>query len=179
MLLAFTNKARSEYLLGRARKYGVNILVQILCSLSVLQLSLSGIQINVPFFQSNSRTKVPPSSSTPVSSAQSLRSQLNSLARPVNYPNDIIRALFSKPNSKIASSSTDKLSHASKIDPQAHNSLLKPNSQLDHALTNSAAHGLPAIAISPLQGQYLAIQCQLINAKTVLEIGTLGGYSTI
>jgi predicted O-methyltransferase YrrM len=44
---------------------------------------------------------------------------------------------------------------------------------------NSAENGLPAITISPLQGQYLAIQCQLINAKSVLEVGTLGGYSTI
>ena len=77
------------------------------------------------------------------------------------------------------SSSNDKLSQASKIDAQARSSLLKPNSKLDNALTNSAANGLPAITISPLQGQYLAIQCQLIGAKSVLEIGTLGGYSTI
>ena len=73
----------------------------------------------------------------------------------------------------------DKLHHASKIDAQARTSLLKPNPQLDQALTNSAAAGLPAITISPLQGQFLAIQCRLINAKSVLEIGTLGGYSTI
>ncbi|RFU35577.1 hypothetical protein B7463_g837, partial [Scytalidium lignicola] len=77
------------------------------------------------------------------------------------------------------SSSTDKLHQASKIDGQARNSFLKPSPQLDHALANSAANGLPAITISALQGQYLAIQCQLINAKSVLEIGTLGGYSTI
>lgn len=77
------------------------------------------------------------------------------------------------------SPSTDKLSQASKIDAQARTSLLKPNPRLDHALTNSAANGLPTITISDLQGQYLAIQCQLIKAKSVLEIGTLGGYSTI
>ena len=41
------------------------------------------------------------------------------------------------------------------------------------------ANGLPAITISDLQGQYLALQCRLINARSVLEIGTLGGYSTI
>lgn len=74
---------------------------------------------------------------------------------------------------------SDKLHQASKIDAQARSSLLKPNSQLENALTNSSANGLPPITISPLQGQYLAIQCQLINAKSVLEIGTLGGYSTI
>ena len=79
----------------------------------------------------------------------------------------------------MSSSSADKLHQARKIDAQARNSLLKPNPQLDHALAHSAANGLPAITISDLQGQYLAIQCQLINAKSVLEIGTLGGYSTI
>jgi predicted O-methyltransferase YrrM len=76
-------------------------------------------------------------------------------------------------------SSADKLHQASTIDAQARTSLLKPDPQLDHALANSTANGLPAITISDLQGQYLAIQCQLINAKSVLEIGTLGGYSTI
>ena len=69
--------------------------------------------------------------------------------------------------------------HLANIDAQACSSLLKANPQLDHALKNSSANGLPPISISPLQGQYLAIQCQLINAKSVLEIGTLGGYSTI
>ena len=78
-----------------------------------------------------------------------------------------------------ASSSTGLLHQASRVDAQARTSLLRPDPQLDHALTNSAANGLPPIAISDLQGQYLAIQCQLINAKSVLEIGTLGGYSTI
>lgn len=76
-------------------------------------------------------------------------------------------------------SSSDKLSQAIKIDTQAQKSLLVPNPQLDHALSNSTANGLPPITISALQGQYLAIQCRLINAKSVLEIGTLGGYSTI
>ena len=77
-------------------------------------------------------------------------------------------------------SSLDNLLHqASKVDTQARTSLLRPNRQLDHARTNSAANGLPAITISDLQGQYLALQCRLINARSVLEIGTLGGYSTI
>ena len=77
------------------------------------------------------------------------------------------------------SSSADLLHQASKVDAQARTSLLRPNRQLEHALTNSAANGLPAITISDLQGQYLALQCRLINARSVLEIGTLGGYSTI
>jgi predicted O-methyltransferase YrrM len=75
--------------------------------------------------------------------------------------------------------SAEVLQHARIIDAQAASSLLKPNKQLDSALANSKAKGLPDITISELQGQYLAVQCKLINAKSVLEIGTLGGYSTI
>lgn len=50
---------------------------------------------------------------------------------------------------------------------------------LKHALSNSAKNGLPPISVSPSQGKFLKIQCQLQNAKNILEIGTLGGYSTI
>lgn len=72
-----------------------------------------------------------------------------------------------------------KFDTVAEIDNVARNSLLKPNSKLDNAVSHAAKSGLPPIAISPLQGQYLTIQCQLINAKNVLEVGTLGGYSTI
>lgn len=61
----------------------------------------------------------------------------------------------------------------------ARKNLLEPNQQLDNAIAKSQENNLPKITVSPLQGQFLAIQCQLIGAKTVLEIGTLGGYSTI
>ncbi|KAH7116755.1 O-methyltransferase-like protein family 3 [Dendryphion nanum] len=50
---------------------------------------------------------------------------------------------------------------------------------LTHALTNSANKNLPDIAVSPSQGKFLKLQAQIARAKSVLEIGTLGGYSTI
>ncbi|KAE9381211.1 S-adenosyl-L-methionine-dependent methyltransferase [Stipitochalara longipes BDJ] len=78
-----------------------------------------------------------------------------------------------------ASPTTGYLEQAYKIDDLAHTSLLRPNPKLDHAISNSKANGLPDITVTKLQGQFLAVQCQLIGAKTVLEIGTLGGYSTI
>jgi len=53
------------------------------------------------------------------------------------------------------------------------------SSALSHAAELARSNGLPDIAVSPLQGQYLALQCRLINAKHVLEVGTLGAYSTI
>jgi predicted O-methyltransferase YrrM len=43
---------------------------------------------------------------------------------------------------------------------------------------NTAAH-LPAIDVSPMQGRLLRILAQSIGAKRILEIGTLGGYSTL
>ncbi|KAI5371164.1 Putative class I-like SAM-dependent O-methyltransferase [Septoria linicola] len=50
---------------------------------------------------------------------------------------------------------------------------------LNFAAKNQKAAGLPDIAVSPLQGKFLALQCMLLNAKNALEVGTLGGYSTI
>jgi len=50
---------------------------------------------------------------------------------------------------------------------------------LDAALADSAAAGLPAIGVSPAQGRLLALLAQMCSARTILEVGTLGGYSTI
>jgi predicted O-methyltransferase YrrM len=46
-------------------------------------------------------------------------------------------------------------------------------------LADSDAAGLPAIAVSPLQGRSLQQLARMIGARRILEIGTLGGYSTI
>jgi predicted O-methyltransferase YrrM len=50
---------------------------------------------------------------------------------------------------------------------------------LEAALAASQAAGLPAIAVTPPQGKLLHLLAQLIGARRILEIGTLGGYSTI
>lgn len=62
---------------------------------------------------------------------------------------------------------------------KAQDDLVKSTEQLDRAISTSKANGLPAIAIGSAQGSFLSILCQLRGAKNVLEIGTLGGYSTI
>ncbi|CAK5284902.1 unnamed protein product [Mycena citricolor] len=63
---------------------------------------------------------------------------------------------------------------------QYHNSFLLPaDTVLDNALKNSAAHGLPDIAVSAAQGKFLSLLVRSIGAKKILEVGTLGGYSTI
>ncbi|PAD92423.1 methyltransferase [Shouchella clausii] len=50
---------------------------------------------------------------------------------------------------------------------------------LDAALANNRQKGLPAIDVSPTQGKLLTLLARMKGAKRVLEIGTLGGYSTI
>lgn len=50
---------------------------------------------------------------------------------------------------------------------------------LESALRESDAAGLPAIAVSVPQGKLLYLLGQLCHARRILEIGTLGGYSTI
>ncbi|CAL9551303.1 Catechol O-methyltransferase [Streptomyces sp. enrichment culture] len=54
-----------------------------------------------------------------------------------------------------------------------------PDEALAAALRESDAAGLPPIAVSPLQGKLLRLLARLQGARRVLEIGTLGGYSTI
>ncbi|HTT16359.1 MAG TPA: O-methyltransferase [Thermoplasmata archaeon] len=50
--------------------------------------------------------------------------------------------------------------------------------ELEATLAASASAGLPAIQVSPLQGRLLHLLARLGNARRILEIGTLGGYST-
>jgi predicted O-methyltransferase YrrM len=57
--------------------------------------------------------------------------------------------------------------------------LVPPDPALDAALAASDAAGLPRIAVSPNQGKLLNLLARLVGARNILEIGTLGGYSTI
>ncbi|HEY1939802.1 MAG TPA: O-methyltransferase [Candidatus Angelobacter sp.] len=50
---------------------------------------------------------------------------------------------------------------------------------LEEALASSEAAGLPAISVSPTQGKLLHLLARMQSAQNILEIGTLGGYSTI
>ena len=50
---------------------------------------------------------------------------------------------------------------------------------LASALADSVAAGLPAINVSPNQGKFLHLLARIQGARSILEIGTLGGYSTI
>jgi predicted O-methyltransferase YrrM len=51
--------------------------------------------------------------------------------------------------------------------------------KLDAALAANEKAGLPAIDVTRLQGKFLELLVRIAGAKRILEIGTLGGYSTI
>ncbi|MGI0131280.1 MAG: O-methyltransferase [Thermoplasmata archaeon] len=57
--------------------------------------------------------------------------------------------------------------------------LLPPDPALERALRESAAAGLPQIQVSPPQGKLLELLARIRGTRKILEIGTLGGYSTI
>lgn len=60
------------------------------------------------------------------------------------------------------------------------NGLLIPSDRvLEAALRASAEAGLPPIQVSPPQGKFLHVLVRSLNASRILEIGTLGGYSSI
>lgn len=57
--------------------------------------------------------------------------------------------------------------------------LVGADAPLEAALAANAAAGLPAIDVSPPQGKLLHILARSIGARRILEVGALGGYSTI
>ena len=65
------------------------------------------------------------------------------------------------------------------VDQYITDQLVPSDSALDAALAASAANGLPAINVAPNQGKLLQVLARSIGAKRILEVGTLGGYSTI
>jgi predicted O-methyltransferase YrrM len=67
----------------------------------------------------------------------------------------------------------------SQVDSYIADKLVKADDALDAALETSQAAGLPAINVSPSHGKLLHILARLVSARAILEIGTLGGYSTI
>lgn len=65
------------------------------------------------------------------------------------------------------------------IDEYLNRATNPPDRALDAALAASTAAGLPTIQVAPNQGKLLHLIARAMRARHVLEIGTLGGYSTI
>lgn len=66
-----------------------------------------------------------------------------------------------------------------KVDDYICDQLVSRDDALTAALRDSKAAGLPDIAVAANQGKMLNLIARLMGAKRILEIGTLGGYSTI
>jgi predicted O-methyltransferase YrrM len=65
------------------------------------------------------------------------------------------------------------------VDRYITDNLVPSDPALDAALKASAAAGLPTIQVTPAQGKFLHLLARAQGARTILEIGSLGGYSTI
>src|SRR5947208_16231235 len=66
-----------------------------------------------------------------------------------------------------------------RVDEFLSNKLGTSDPVLEAALRASADAGLPAIQVSANQGRLLQLLAQTQGARRILEMGTLGGYSTI
>jgi len=67
----------------------------------------------------------------------------------------------------------------SAVDDYIVDQLLVRDDVLEAVLAANAAAGLPGIDVSPPQGKFLHLLARIAGARKILEIGTLGGYSTI
>jgi predicted O-methyltransferase YrrM len=65
------------------------------------------------------------------------------------------------------------------VDAYLTDTLVGHDPDLEAAVADQEAAGLPAIEVAPLNGKLLHLLARLSGARRVLEIGTLGGYSTI
>ena len=65
------------------------------------------------------------------------------------------------------------------VDAWVEGRFVPEDAALEGALTASEAAGLPSIAVSAAQGRLLELLVGISGARSVLEVGTLGGYSTI
>ena len=66
-----------------------------------------------------------------------------------------------------------------RIDSYVEGLFAPPDPALEGALRRSRRAGLPGINVSPNEGKLLQLLAEIAGAKRILEVGTLGGYSTI
>lgn len=65
------------------------------------------------------------------------------------------------------------------VDAYIRNLLAPEDAALTETITSLEKEGIPQISVSANQGKFLQVLALLCNAKKILELGTLGGYSTI
>jgi predicted O-methyltransferase YrrM len=65
------------------------------------------------------------------------------------------------------------------VDRYLSDTLISPDHSMEEALDANACAGLPAIDVAPNQGKLLHLIARVQGARRILEVGTLGGYSSI
>jgi len=65
-----------------------------------------------------------------------------------------------------------------RVDRYIEDLFVPPDPSLEQGLADAAAAGLPDIAVSPNEGKLLHLLARLVRPTRILEVGTLGGYST-
>ncbi|KAJ5668701.1 hypothetical protein N7462_009771 [Penicillium macrosclerotiorum] len=75
--------------------------------------------------------------------------------------------------------SLNGIEHRSEIESHVESHLIPVEVGHTNAYENSAKQGLPMIAVSPVLGRFTSLLTTAIGASNVLEIGTLGGYSSM
>jgi predicted O-methyltransferase YrrM len=68
---------------------------------------------------------------------------------------------------------------AERVDRYVEELFVPPDPALAQGRADAAAAGLPEIAVSPNEGKLLHLLARLVQPGRILEIGTLGGYSTV
>lgn len=66
-----------------------------------------------------------------------------------------------------------------RVDQYIESLFIKPDPLLDEGLRDAAYAGMPPSNVSPNQGKLLFLIARMVTARRILEIGTLGGYSTV
>jgi caffeoyl-CoA O-methyltransferase len=66
-----------------------------------------------------------------------------------------------------------------RVDDYVEGLFVTPDSALENALRRSREAGLPEINVSATEGKLLRMLAEMVGARRILEIGTLGGYSAI
>ena len=72
-----------------------------------------------------------------------------------------------------------KMPRVRAVDKLLNDALVDREADLDAALEASRSAGLPEYEVSPLEGKLLYILARALGARRILEVGTLGGYSTL
>lgn len=73
----------------------------------------------------------------------------------------------------------DQVDQSQAVDAYVKHHLIPADKGLENAYANSTKNGLPMIAVSPTQGKFAAMLTTIGSARNILEVGTLGGYSSI